>query len=112
MLAAGVNVVVGTDSTASSPDLNLVDDLRLLRRIAPDMPAEAIWQLVTARAAAALAMASCVGTLTPGKRADAAWLPISGTSPLETILYEPILPSSIWIAGQLVTFPEPGDHLR
>jgi cytosine/adenosine deaminase-related metal-dependent hydrolase len=33
MLARGINVAVGSDSCASSPDLNLVDDLRLLPAI-------------------------------------------------------------------------------
>src|SRR5262249_48887717 len=37
MLAGGINVAVGTDSCASSPDLNLVDELRLLRKIAPEI---------------------------------------------------------------------------
>src|SRR5207247_770680 len=36
MLAAGINACVGTDSRASSPDLNLLDDLRLVYRVAPD----------------------------------------------------------------------------
>jgi aminodeoxyfutalosine deaminase len=54
MLARGINVAVGTDSCASSPDLNLVDDLRLLRRIAPEVSAVELWGMATTRAATAL----------------------------------------------------------
>ena len=36
LLAAGVNVAVGTDSRASAPDLNLVDDLRQAVRLIND----------------------------------------------------------------------------
>ncbi len=38
MRQAGINVALGTDSCASSPNLNLVDDLRLLHRQAPERP--------------------------------------------------------------------------
>ena len=51
MLALGVNVALGTDSCASSPDLNLVDDLRLVHGLAPDVPPHELWQLFTTRAA-------------------------------------------------------------
>jgi cytosine/adenosine deaminase-related metal-dependent hydrolase len=103
MLAAGVNVAVGTDSTASSPDLNLVDDLRLMRGLTPDVSASELWQLATTRAARALGMGDEVGSLTPGKRADLACFPIGDTNdPLEQILRERILPAKVWIAGEPV----------
>ena len=70
MLARGINVALGTDSCASSPDLNLLDDLRLLHRLAPDTPAQTLWQMATARGARALGLESQTGTLTPGKSAD------------------------------------------
>src|SRR5205814_3937646 len=50
MLARGINVVVGTDSCASSPNLNIVDELRLLHEIAPDFPVESIWKMTTSNA--------------------------------------------------------------
>jgi cytosine/adenosine deaminase-related metal-dependent hydrolase len=103
MIAAGVNVAVGTDSTASSPDLNLVDDLRLVRRLTPDVPASELWQLVTTRAAAALGLDDEVGSLTPGKQADLVCFPTGDTrDPLEHVLRESILPSNLWIAGEPV----------
>src|SRR5262249_49621367 len=51
MLARGINVAVGTDSCASSPDLNIVDDLRLLHKIAPEVPAFDLWEMAATRAA-------------------------------------------------------------
>jgi cytosine/adenosine deaminase-related metal-dependent hydrolase len=103
MLAAGVNVALGTDSLASSPDLNLVDDLRVVRRIAPDVPAEELWQLVTTRAARALGMQDIAGTITPGRRADLVCFPADGSrDPLEALLREPVTPIGAWIAGESV----------
>lgn len=104
MIRAGVNVAVGTDSTASSPDLNLVDDLRLVRRLTPDVSALDLWQLATTRAAAALGMQNDVGSLTPGKQADLVCFPVPDSNdPLEAILREPILPTRVWIAGEAVS---------
>jgi cytosine/adenosine deaminase-related metal-dependent hydrolase len=103
MIAAGVNVAVGTDSTASSPDLNLVDDLRLLRTLAPEVPATELWQLATMRGARALGMQNEVGSLTPGKQADLVCFPVGGTAdPLDQLLRESIRPSKVWIGGEPV----------
>jgi cytosine/adenosine deaminase-related metal-dependent hydrolase len=105
MLAAGVNVAIGTDSTASSPDLNLVDDLRLVRKLAPaEVPAIDLWTLATTRAAASLGMADDVGMIAPGKQADFVCFPVNHPAdPLEQILREPIRPSKVWIAGEPVS---------
>lgn len=100
MLAAGVNVAVGTDSLASTPDLNLVDDLRLLRGIAPEFPAADLWRLVTTRAARALGMEALVGSLSPGKAADLVCFPVEDRAdPLASILDNANVPSHVWIAG-------------
>lgn len=100
LLAAGVNVAVGTDSLASAPNLDLVDDLRLLRRIAPEVPAADLWQLVTARAARGLQMEQRVGTLTPDKAADLVAFPAGGDDPLSLVLDDPVDPVDVWVAGQ------------
>ncbi len=54
MLARGINVAVGTDSCASSLDLNLVDDLRLLHRLTPEIDVLELWKLATVNAARAI----------------------------------------------------------
>ena len=66
----GINVAVGTDSCASSPDLNLVDDLRLLRKIAPDLPAEQNLARGHYPRGEGLGEQCQLGSLTPGKAGD------------------------------------------
>jgi cytosine/adenosine deaminase-related metal-dependent hydrolase len=102
MLAAGVNVALGTDSVASSPDLNLLDDLRLVRQMAPDVPVDRLWELVTTRAARALQTDDRVGSLSPGKQADFAVFTAKTDEPLMKILDSPALPTSVWIGGRPV----------
>ncbi|HWE96684.1 MAG TPA: amidohydrolase family protein [Tepidisphaeraceae bacterium] len=102
MLRVGINVAVGTDSCASSPDLNLVDDLRLLRRLAPEVPPHALWELATVRPARAIGMETRVGTLEGGKAADFVLFAASGNDPLATVLESETLPKQVWIAGEPV----------
>jgi cytosine/adenosine deaminase-related metal-dependent hydrolase len=96
MLARGINVAVGTDSCASSPDLNLVDDLRLLHEIAPEVPVQTLWEMATTRAARAIGMGDRVGSITSGKSADFA---IFEARSLEGILESSRSPREVWIAG-------------
>jgi cytosine/adenosine deaminase-related metal-dependent hydrolase len=102
MLERGVNVVVGTDSCASSPDLNLVDDLRLLHRLAPQVPAEMLWEMGTIRGARALAMEGEVGSITAGKKADLVVFSTRSHNPLAEVLESQPMPASVWINGDCV----------
>ena len=99
MLAAGVNVAVGTDSRASSPDLNPADDLRLLHRLAPDVPALTLWELVTTRAARALGLEHEAGSIIPGKRPDLVVFPTNADAPLTDVLESSVIPTVVW-AGE------------
>jgi len=102
MLACGINLAVGTDSCASSPDLNIVDELRLLQQIAPDMPSQALWRLATVASARALGMHDSIGSLTVGKRADMVAFPVArgdGDDPLGAILRDQRIPTGVWIDG-------------
>jgi cytosine/adenosine deaminase-related metal-dependent hydrolase len=103
MLAAGVNVAAGTDSCASSPDLNLLDDLRLLHRIAPEIDPMTLWQMATIRAARALRLENEVGSLTPGKYADIVAWPIGGKNELNDLLENTSLPLRMWIQGRPIS---------
>jgi cytosine/adenosine deaminase-related metal-dependent hydrolase len=105
MLARGINVAVGTDSCASSPNLNLVDDLRLMRESAPDFPAEQLWELATTRAAKAIEMDDVVGSLTPGKAADFVTFEVKTNDPLAEVLAQSRLPGEVWIGGAKGTRP-------
>lgn len=98
MLAMGINVAVGTDSCASSPDLNLVDEIRLMHEIAPEFPTEGLWRLITANAAAALGRAD-VGQIAKGKLADLIAFEVDSGDPLLELLQTQRDPAAIWIAG-------------
>jgi cytosine/adenosine deaminase-related metal-dependent hydrolase len=100
MLARGINVAVGTDSCASSPDLNLVEELRLLRRIAPDIPALSLWEMATVRAARALGMQNGIGGISRDKFADFTVFKAAGNDPLKAILQSWQLPMATWIGGE------------
>ncbi len=99
MLASGINVAVGTDSCASSPDLNLLDDLRLLHRIAPEVAVETLFEMATVNAAKAIGMSSQVGSLSIGKKADFVAFKCEG---LQEVLDDAKTPQT-WVAGQVVT---------
>ena len=102
MLARGVNVCVGTDSRASSPDLNVLDDVRLLRRSRPGVSATALLEMVTTRPAAAMGLADRVGSLRVGAWADLAIFPGVGrdADPLGASLDDEVAPMATWVAGE------------
>lgn len=102
MLAAGINVAVGTDSAASSPDLNLMEDLRLIHRTYPGVPVETLLEMGTIRGARALGMADRVGTIEVGKRADFCAFAVTTRDPLREVLETDVLPEGVWIGGQQV----------
>ena len=102
MLQRGINVAVGTDSCASSPDLNLVDEIRLLHRLAPDVPPKELWELITMRGAATLEAQNEVGSLQPWKLADAVIFPAISDDPLREILESPLEPTEVWLDGQRI----------
>ncbi len=67
--ASGVPVAIGTDSLASSPSLNMFDELAEMRRIAPDVAAASMLESATRVGAEALGFSADFGTIAPGKRA-------------------------------------------
>lgn len=101
MLKRGINVCLGTDSRASSPDLNVVEDLRLVREQLPELSAAELWSLVTWRPARALGIAADVGSLSAGRRADFAVFPTTGgPDPLENVLAENVRPLATVLNGE------------
>ena len=67
--ASGVDVALGTDSLASTPDLNLFTELAAMRSLAPEVPASALLESATRRGADALGFGADYGTIEPGKLA-------------------------------------------
>lgn len=70
-LALGVNVALGTDSRASSPDLNLLAEMRHVAQAFPEISPAEVLRMGTLNGARALGVAKDYGSLAPGKRA--AW---------------------------------------
>lgn len=99
MSRLGINVVIGTDSCASSPDLNVVNDLRLLHYLYPALDPQWLWSLVTSRAAIALEMSHRIGQLNPGLSADLCVFEVHTSDPLREILENNALPQQVWRGG-------------
>ena len=98
MLLRGINVAVGTDSCASSPDLNIVDELRLLRQLSPNIPAQTLWEMATVRGARALGL-NHAGAIAPSMFPDFTIFNADTEQPLEELLHRPVLPEETWIGG-------------
>lgn len=95
LLAAGVNVALGTDSAASNNDLNLFGEMQtaaLLAKLttgdASALPAAAALTMATLGGARALGLEEQIGSLEPGKIADMIAVDLSG--PETQPLYNPI----------------------
>jgi cytosine/adenosine deaminase-related metal-dependent hydrolase len=86
--AAGVRLAVGTDSLASTPDLNLFGELAAMRAAAPLVPARWILRAATLAGAEALGMDDRLGSLAPGYRAQlvAVTLPSRSVDPEEALV--------------------------
>ena len=77
MLAAGVNVAMGTDSTAINDDDDLLQEMRLVSKLhrqpgldAPAITVENVLAMATINAATPTGFAGEIGALEPGRRAD------------------------------------------
>ena len=77
MLKLGLNVGIGTDGTASNNDLDMIEETRLAALLQKGtfadptlLPAHQAWALATIGGARAIHLASQIGSLEPGKRAD------------------------------------------
>jgi len=77
-LDAGIVVGLGTDSLASSPTLNLWDEMRYAYRIhrSDGVTVKDIFILATNGGAKALGMFDTIGSIEPGKRADIIAVPL------------------------------------
>jgi 5-methylthioadenosine/S-adenosylhomocysteine deaminase len=117
LLAAGVNVGLGSDGAASNNRLDLFAEMRLAallaKAVSDDATALPAWQaleLATIRPARALGLDSVIGTLQPGKYADITAVRLSGAElapcydPQSHLVYaagrEHV--SHVWVNGELV----------
>jgi cytosine/adenosine deaminase-related metal-dependent hydrolase len=118
-LAAGVRVALGTDSRASSPDLNLLAEMCTVFRAQPWIDPQVVLRMATLDGAIALGRGDQVGSITSGKLANLVAMTIpagAGEKPeekLAAILSEdqsltaffagrqhPAPPSAVYLAGR------------
>lgn len=69
MIELGINVATGTDSRASNPDLNLLEELKLIARTHPDVAGSSILAMATRGGASAIGIEKDYGTIESGKLA-------------------------------------------
>ncbi|TWT54189.1 Aminodeoxyfutalosine deaminase [Rubripirellula amarantea] len=79
LLAAGVNVALGTDSRASNPDLHLWNEVRFLLRHRMDLQPAEVLKMATANGADALGRPD-LGRIAPGTRPGLIGVPTTASS--------------------------------
>jgi 5-methylthioadenosine/S-adenosylhomocysteine deaminase len=115
LVAAGVNVALGTDGAASNNDLDMFGEMRtaalLAKGVAQDaavLPAAMILQMATLNGAQALGLGDRIGSLLPGKEADLICVDLSrpATQPVYAPISQLVYSASrdqvtdVWVAGQ------------
>ena len=85
MLARGVNVAMGTDSTAINDDDDMLQEMRLVNKLhrqpgldSPAITAAQVLAMATANAAAPTGFGDAIGRLEPGRRADMILIRLDG----------------------------------
>ncbi len=92
-LSHGISICIGTDSRASTPDLDLLKDLRSIAESFPDFPLEEILKMGTLNGATALGFDTQLGSLATGKIAST--LAIELDSPIGRSPYEALFSGKI-----------------
>jgi len=115
LLAAGINVALGTDGAGSNNDLDMFGEMRtaalLAKGVAGDaavVSAEDALAMATINGARALGLANQIGSLEAGKSADMIAVDLSGPSsqpvyhPISQLVYSVSRDqvSDVWVAGQ------------
>lgn len=115
LLAAGVNVALGTDSTASNNDLDLLEEMQTAALLAKGVSgsAEAVTaaealEMATLAGARALGLDGEIGSLRPGKAADFVALDLSAANtqpvydPASQVAYscKSSQISDVWVRGK------------
>ena len=91
LLREGIPIALGTDSLASSPDLDLLAEIAALRSDHPGLAPAAALRMATLNGARALGLDGELGSIEAGKRASlvAVALASPGDDPLETVCSSP-----------------------
>ena len=105
LMAAGVRVAIGTDSSAGNENLSLLEELQYVSRELPDPPSPTVLlRMATLDAARALELDAQIGSLETGKQADLAAFPCPPQTddPVATLVDTAPTPSAVWVAGRRV----------
>ncbi|MEW6609112.1 MAG: amidohydrolase family protein [bacterium] len=70
LIDKGIIIALGTDSLASNDSLNMLEEIKELKRRYKTLSAEEILELATINGAKILGLMDKIGTLQPGKKAD------------------------------------------
>jgi 5-methylthioadenosine/S-adenosylhomocysteine deaminase len=115
LLAAGVNVAIGTDGAASNNDLDMFGEMRtaaLLAKVAARnaacVPAATALEMATINGARALGLDDRIGSLVPGKSADMVCVTLAtpACQPVHNALSQLVYSVSreqvtdVWVAGR------------
>jgi 5-methylthioadenosine/S-adenosylhomocysteine deaminase len=117
LLAAGVNVALGTDGAASNNRLDMLDEARFAALLAKasagdasSLPASEALECATLSGAKALGLDHLVGSIEPGKEADLVAVDLS--SPETSPVFDPVSHllyasgrehvTDVWVAGRRV----------
>ena len=89
MMKAGINLTLGTDSSASGP-ANLLEEMKNLRKLyqkmyGEDLGAKTVFEMVTINSAKALRMQDRIGALEEGKLGDLLVLKAKKDDPFENL---------------------------
>ena len=105
LLAGGARVALGTDSRASSPDLNLLAEMRAVASRFSAIAPEEIVRMATIEGAVALGLDRLLGSLAPGKFADLAAISCDPASsdPYEAVVAPDSTVRGVWLRGQPIS---------
>ncbi|MCP4707314.1 MAG: amidohydrolase family protein [Planctomycetes bacterium] len=104
MLAAGINLCLGTDSLASNQTLSILDEIRFLHREYPNLKPSTLLKMATINGAAALHLQDKIGIIAPDYQADLIAIPLtkSHPNPLTDILTSSHQPALTMITGRIL----------
>jgi cytosine/adenosine deaminase-related metal-dependent hydrolase len=119
MLERGVRVALGTDSLASNPDLDILEEARFLRRHYPEVDPAEVLRMLTVNGAEALGFGGVTGSLAPGKSADLVVVPLADVQPgpfrgsarqdPHDLVLDSIVPvANVMACGEWIIDPFPG----
>jgi aminodeoxyfutalosine deaminase len=116
-LEAGVRIVLGTDSRASNPDLDLLAEMRYVARTRSSIDPNDVLRMGTLAGAEALGRSDEAGSITPGKLANLVAVPLGDDARghpndmLAAIFANDKSVSAVWLRGRSAG-DDAGSHLE